>query len=232
MDVRSPIRAQSTNSMPSLIVAWVLASTRVIDADALIEETDVRSVASPTPTDTDLVDSIRRRLPLALRRRTPAPRPSSSRPCTADGHAKGGIRHFASGDRRRGTAGWMTAAALASLRSRAAADTPDRIERIGIVGVGGSDAAAHPFLNQRIGIDERELMARPRRRSSCTEFVDWARIGDRYSILGTYGLAHRGVPFIITARSSAAGTHGHCDYSLPMWRRAQQVRIASEDPLM
>src|SRR3954451_13937500 len=96
-----------------------------------------------------------------------------------------------------GTGGWMTASALAKL-------LPDRCrvhlvesEAIGIVGVGEATLPHIRAFNERLGIDEAEFMA-----ATCAtyklgiEFVDWARIGDRYMHpFGTSGRGAAGVGF-------------------------------------
>ncbi len=97
-----------------------------------------------------------------------------------------------------GTAGWMTAAALA----RFLEGTGTRIElvesdAIGTVGVGEATIPAIHDFNMKLDIDERELM----RASNATfklgiEFVDWRRKGHAYMHpFGPYGLDMNGVAF-------------------------------------
>ena len=80
-----------------------------------------------------------------------------------------------------GTAGWMTAAALAKL-------LPDRCEvhlveseAIGIVGVGEATLPHIRAFNERLGIAEAEFMAATRATFKLgIEFNDWGQIGDSY----------------------------------------------------
>ena len=135
-----------------------------------------------------------------------------------------------------GTAGWMTAAAFASVLPPARR----RIRliessEIGIVGVGEATLPHIRYFNKRIGIDERELMAKTQATFKLgIEFVDWARLGDTYiHPFGAYGSRFAGVPFHQHwLRQKAAGPVAPIEeYSLPIVAsRLNRFTLPSEDP--
>src|SRR5579875_1613814 len=88
-----------------------------------------------------------------------------------------------------GTAGWMTAAALAKLLPTRATVRLIESEAIGIVGVGEATLPHIRGFNERLGIPEAEFMARTRATFKLgIEFRDWGMIGDSYvHPFGTFG---------------------------------------------
>lgn len=120
-----------------------------------------------------------------------------------------------------GTAGWMTAAALARLLPRDLV----RIrlvesQQIGTVGVGEATVPHIRFFNARLGLDEADFMARTRATFKLgIEFRNWSRSGDRYiHPFGAFGKELGGVPFHhhwVRAHHQG-GDRSFQDYSLPI----------------
>ncbi|HET9817964.1 MAG TPA: tryptophan halogenase family protein, partial [Rhodanobacteraceae bacterium] len=111
-----------------------------------------------------------------------------------------------------GTAGWMAAAALAKVFPGTLAIRLIESEQIGTVGVGEATVPHLKLFNQLLEIDEAEFVRTVKGTFKLgLEFVDWARLGDRYF----HGF----------------GTIGH-DYGLlpfhQYWLRAHQRGIAAE----
>ena len=135
-----------------------------------------------------------------------------------------------------GTAGWMTAAAIASVFG----PTQRHIRliessEIGIVGVGEATLPHIRYFNRRIGIDEREIMARTQATFKLgIEFVDWGRIGDSYiHPFGAYGSRMAGVPFhhFWLRRRAEGDTSSIDDYSLPIVAsKMNRFAMPSDDP--
>lgn len=137
-----------------------------------------------------------------------------------------------------GTAGWMTAAALAKLVAPSGVDVV-LIESadIGTVGVGESTLPHIRAFNDRLGIDEAEFMKATRATFKLgIRFDDWARLGDSYiHPFGDYGAPGGEAPFHhywLRAQGLAGDGVGPIDdYSLPIVA-ARQGRFAppSADP--
>ncbi|WP_294318150.1 tryptophan halogenase family protein [uncultured Sphingomonas sp.] len=120
-----------------------------------------------------------------------------------------------------GTAGWMTAAALANrLAGLNVAVRLIESEEIGTVGVGEATLPHIRAFNTTLGIAEPELM----RATEATyklgiEFRDWGRIGDRYiHPFGNYGPSDDAIPFYHQwLRLRGLGDAGRLDdYSYPI----------------
>ena len=97
-----------------------------------------------------------------------------------------------------GTAGWMTAAMMSQvLDGQLGKIRLIESDDIGIVGVGEATIPTIHAFNQKLGIDEAEMM----RATNATfklgiEFVNWGKLGDRYlHPFGPFGHELNGVAF-------------------------------------
>ena len=128
-----------------------------------------------------------------------------------------------------GTAGWMTATALAKTFNDQLQITLLESEEIGTVGVGEATIPTIHWFNELIGLNEAEFL----RATKATfklgiEFVGWTRPGHRYfHPFGVYGINQPGVSFhhrwLKAAREGAK--RPLADYSLAT-RLAAQNRFA------
>lgn len=134
-----------------------------------------------------------------------------------------------------GTAGWMTAAGLAAtLSAKGVKVTLIESEDIGTVGVGEATLPGIRFFNQKLGLNESELMAATKATFKLgIEFRDWGRIGDSYiHPFGDFGFEINRVPFHhYISRGAQHGLPTHMDqYSLPvMAARQGKFQLPHED---
>jgi tryptophan 7-halogenase len=117
-----------------------------------------------------------------------------------------------------GTAGWMTAAALARMVRAGASVTLVESEAIGTVGVGEATIPPIQTFNAMLGIDEKDFLAHTQGSMKLgIEFADWNAPGHRYlHPFGEYGFDIEGVKFHqVWHRLHAAGQASALDdYSL------------------
>ena len=131
-----------------------------------------------------------------------------------------------------GTAGWMTAAALARVMGPRLTITLVESSEIGIVGVGEATIPAIAGFNRLIKIDEDDFLRHTQGTFKLgIEFVDWYEKGHAYMhAFGPVGRDLAYVPFHhYWLRDQAAGAAGSLwDYSLN-WLAAKQGRFARLD---
>lgn len=97
-----------------------------------------------------------------------------------------------------GTAGWMTASALAKLLPKTQYNiTLIESEQIGTVGVGEATLPHLKFFNQRLGINEAEFMQATKATFKLgIEFSNWGALDHAYiHPFGDYGKKHAGIDF-------------------------------------
>ncbi|MBN8807842.1 MAG: tryptophan 7-halogenase [Sphingomonas sp.] len=135
-----------------------------------------------------------------------------------------------------GTAGWMTAAALAKLLPTVCSVHLVESEAIGVVGVGEATLPHIRAFNEKLGIAEADFMRWTRATFKLgIEFRDWGRIGDSYiHPFGTFGRGHGEVDFHhYWTRMRAAGQPvpplEHFSYAC-MLARQNRFRLPGTEP--
>lgn len=133
-----------------------------------------------------------------------------------------------------GSAGWMTAAALAQAVGETCAITLIESEAIGTVGVGEATIPPIRNFNQRLGIDEATFVRETQGSFKLgIEFVDWGRLGHSYfHPFGQYGAEFDSVPFYHHwMRAHLAGEmHGPIDDFSMCWAMAKAGKFAHPSP--
>jgi tryptophan halogenase len=133
-----------------------------------------------------------------------------------------------------GTAGWMTAAALAhKLKRTGIAVSLVESEAIGTVGVGEATVPHIRHFNAALGFDEAAFMAATHATWKLgIEFRSWGRIGDSYvHPFGVSGGPIAGVPFHHQWLAAGEDPARFEDYSLPVrMSRLNRYAPPSSDP--
>ena len=127
-----------------------------------------------------------------------------------------------------GAAGWMSAAALARTIERDCRITLIESEEIGILGVGEATIPPIKLFNDMLGVPEEQFLRRTQGTFKLgIEFVDWARLGQRYcQPFGSYGR-----PFDLVQmqhhwlRAHAAGRAGGLEEYCMAWAAAREGRF-------
>ncbi|MFM6831115.1 MAG: tryptophan halogenase family protein, partial [Novosphingobium sp.] len=132
-----------------------------------------------------------------------------------------------------GTAGWMTAAALAQALRHDCKITLVESEEIGTVGVGEATIPPIRTFNETLQIDEREFIRATRGTFKLgIEFVDWAKLGNRYfHPFGPYGRAFDIVDLHqYWLRAREEGETAPLDDHAMAWQIAKAGRFAPPSP--
>ncbi|QFT77332.1 tryptophan halogenase family protein [Erythrobacter sp. THAF29] len=133
-----------------------------------------------------------------------------------------------------GSAGWMTAAALADSLGSSCTITLIESEAIGTVGVGEATIPPIRNFNQRLGIDEATFVKETAGSYKLgIQFVDWSRLGHSYfHPFGQFGAEFDTVPFYhYWMRESLAGRiEGPIDEFSMCWAMAKAGKFAHPQP--
>ena len=133
-----------------------------------------------------------------------------------------------------GSAGWMTAAALANALPRGCAITLVESEDIGTVGVGEATIPPIRTFNAMLGIDEREFVRETQGSFKLgIEFVDWGALGTRYfHPFGPHGrpMDIRDVHQLWLQQKLAGEDAGEFDDLSMAWQLAREGRFTIPSP--
>jgi tryptophan halogenase len=134
-----------------------------------------------------------------------------------------------------GSAGWMTAAALANAAPRGCQITLIESDEIGTVGVGEATIPPIRTFNQMLGLDEAEFMRRTKGSFKLgIQFVNWAKEGQAYfHPFGTFGRNFDTVGLHhYWLQAKQAGTAGPLDDYCMAWAAASAGKFAPpmQDP--
>lgn len=133
-----------------------------------------------------------------------------------------------------GSAGWMTAAALAHAVGQSCAITLIESEVIGTVGVGEATIPPIRNFNQRLGIDEATFVRETQGSYKLgIQFIDWGRQGHSYfHPFGQYGAEFDQVPFYHhwMHEHLAGRTKGPIDDFSMCWAMAKAGKFAHPSP--
>ena len=128
-----------------------------------------------------------------------------------------------------GSAGWMTAAALAEAYGTSLAITLVESEVIGTVGVGEATIPPIRHFNQRLGIDEATFVRETNGSFKLgIEFIDWVKKGHAYfHPFGQYGAEFDQVPFYFHwMQNHLAGDETPIDNYSMAWAAARSGKMA------
>ncbi len=132
-----------------------------------------------------------------------------------------------------GSAGWMTAAALAYAVQRDCKIMLIESDEIGTVGVGEATIPTIRLFNQMLGIDEHDFVRRTKGSFKLgIQFVDWAKLGHCYfHPFGSFGRPFDvvGLHHHLMANSMHGGADSLDDYSMA-WAAARAGKFSKPSP--